>query len=260
MKLDGKVAIVTGGAQGIGAAYCTRLAAEGAAVGVVDLTRMDQAKEVERQIVDNGGRALAIQADVTKEDQMEAMAKEVTNAFGRIDAIINNAALYQDMIGASNDQVLEVNFFGVINSSNAVIPQMYEQRSGSIINIASTAAYPLPMGGLLMAPPTQGPPKITPGGYGLAKNMLLFLTKNMAKTLGPYNIRVNAIAPGLTMSEATKKVVPPVLIERLTEEAALHRALEPEDLAGAALFLVSDDSALITGQVLVVDAGVIMAG
>jgi len=173
--------------------------------------------------------------------------------------LVNNAALYGDMNIADQSieyfkKLLDVNVVGVIVASRAVFPHMKEQRSGSIINISSSAAYPLPF-------PT--PPELTTvpiSGYAVSKAAVINLTKAMAKALGVYNIRVNAIAPGVTMTEATKSIVPGFILESLTNATALRRTLEPEDLAGTAVFLASDDSALMTGQVLVVDGGLIMLG
>jgi 3-oxoacyl-[acyl-carrier protein] reductase len=150
--------------------------------------------------------------------------------------------------------MLDVNLLGILICGRAVFPYMKDAGGGSIINISSTAAYPLPTPGM---PPARN---FGNYAYGLAKSGVVFLTKQMARTGGPHNIRVNAIAPGVTMSEATKKVVPPPMIEGLKHGAALGRTLEPWDLTGAATFLASEDSALMTGQTLVVDAGVWMNG
>jgi NAD(P)-dependent dehydrogenase (short-subunit alcohol dehydrogenase family) len=258
MRLQGKVAIITGAAQGIGRAYAERFAKEGAAVAIVDL-REAQAGEVERAITKGGGRALALKGDVTSPDSMAGVAKTVVERLGRIDVLINNAAIYYDLNLADQSleytrKVVDVNLFGVIVATRAVFPHMKRQRSGAIVNISSTAAYPLPgMGG-------GDVEELSVSGYSLAKSGVIFLTKAWAGTLGQYKIRVNAIAPGPTMSEATKHVVPPPFIDALVNASALHEALEPADLAGAAVFLASEDSAKMTGQTLVVDAGLVMLG
>ena len=256
MRLKDRVAIVTGGAQGIGREYCLRFAREGASVVVADL-RVDQAKAVEAEIAELGGQALAIETDVADEASVEAMARQTHERFGRIDALVNNAAIYYnlDLGNETVDylrKVLDVNVIGILIASRAVFPYMKEQGGGSIINIASIAAYSLPG-----ARPGDN---FSANSYGLSKSGVVFLTKSMAKQGGGHGIRVNAIAPGVTMSEATKKVVPDAFVDALAGASAMRRSLEPPDLTGTAVFLASDDSALMTGQTLVVDAGVIMNG
>lgn len=258
MKLKDKVAIVTGGAQGIGRAYALRFAEEGAAVAIVDL-RDEGAKKVEAEIAEKGGQAVAIKADVSSEESANDMAKQVHDRFGRIDILMNNAAIYydMDMTDASIEylrKMLDVNLLGILICGRAVFQYMREAGGGSIINISSTAAYPLPMPGMPVAE------NFGSYAYGLAKSGVIFLTKNMARTGGPHKIRVNAIAPGVTMSEATQKVVPPQIIEGLKMGASLGTTLEPWDLTGTAVYLASEDSKMMTGQTLVVDAGVWMNG
>ena len=257
MRLQGKTAIITGGAQGIGRAYCERFAAEGAAVAVVDL-RDEQAKEVAEAIAAGGGRAIALRTDITDEDATREMAERVQQEFGSIDVLINNAALYydQDILDQSIEylrKTLEVNLIGQLVCARSVFPAMKAQGSGSIINIASTAAYPLPL-------PSMPSENFNSNAYGLSKSGLIYMTKMMARQVGSLGIRVNAIAPGVTMTEATKKIVPEFALTGLKESAPLGTTLEPEDLAGTAVYLASDDSRLMTGQTLVVDAGVWMNG
>jgi 3-oxoacyl-[acyl-carrier protein] reductase len=257
MKLEGKVAIVTGGAQGIGRAYCMRFAREGAAVAIWDL-RGDQARDVAREIGAQGGRALAQVVDVTSEDRTRQAADEVKRQLGRIDCLINNAALYYDQ-NLEDQSIaylrtnLEINLIGVLIASRAVHPHMKAQGGGSIINISSTAAYPLPL-----------PPFPTENfgnyAYAISKAGVIALTQQMARQSGPDGIRVNAIAPGVTMSEATRKIVPDWATDGLKQGAALRTVLQPDDLAGTAVYLASEDSRMMTGQVLVVDAGVVMHG
>ena len=259
MKLEGKVAVVTGGAQGLGRAYAIRFAAEGAAIGIIDLLE-DEAQETAKSIRDAGGRALAVRADVTDQEGMSAAAKAIADEFGRIDILVNNAGLYGDMNIADQtieyfEKLLHVNVTGLVVASRAMFPYLKAASPGaSIVNISSTAAYQLPV-------PKPIELKTVPiSGYVVSKAAVISLTKSMANALGATGIRVNAIAPGLTMSDATKKIVPQFIMDSVTEATALRKALEPDDLTGAALFLASDDSALITGQTLVVDGGLIMLG
>ncbi|MCH7837065.1 MAG: SDR family oxidoreductase [Chloroflexi bacterium] len=258
MRLEGKAAIITGAARGIGREYALRFAQEGASVAIVDLLE-DEAQKTAKLIEDTGGKALAIGADVTSEEQMAAAAERTVKELGRIDVLINNAALYGDlnMVDQSIEyfeKVLHINILSVVISSRAVYPSMKEQGSGSIINIASTAAYPLP----IKMPP--GLPIIPISGYAVSKAAVINLTKSMAVAVGSSNIRVNAIAPGVTMTQATKDVVPDFAMESLTKAAALEGALEPTDLTGTAVYLASEDSAHMTGQILVVDGGLVMVG
>jgi len=258
VRLEGKVAIITGAARGIGKAYALRFAQEGAGIAVIDL-REREAEETAQQIRAAGGNAISLRADVTDEAAMTGAAQQTADQLGRIDVLVNNAALYGDMNIADQsleyfEKIMHINVGSVIVASRAVFPYMKQQGSGSIINIASTAAYPLPL-------PSMGEPQTVPiSGYAVSKAAVINMTKSMAGALGQCGVRVNAIAPGLTMSEATQQIVPGFIMERITEATALKKPLDPADLAGAAVFLASEDSALMTGQVLVVDAGLIMLG
>src|SRR5437899_6452068 len=202
-RLQDRVCLITGAAQGLGAAYARACAAEGASIAIVDLTRIDQAAEVEQDIAALGGRSIAIKADVTDADQMANVGKQVIAELGRIDCLVNNAGLMFDQLTATWDDFLAVNFMGAINASNAVVPFLWEQRSGSIVNISSTAAFPLPLYSMFTLPHDSPPPPIAPEGYGMTKWMLIFQTRQMARILGNRGIRVNAVCPGVTMSPAT---------------------------------------------------------
>lgn len=258
MRLEGKVAIITGAAQGIGREYALRFAREGAAVVIADL-REEQARRVADEISASGGNAIAMGADVTSEDRMKAVADRTAAQFGHIDTLINNAAIYYDLEAGNQSieygrKVLDVNLFGVLIASRAVFPHMKQRRRGSIINIASTAAFPF------QVPSSADLETIPIVYYGLSKSGVIFLTKEMAYQVGRYNIRVNAIAPGLTLSEASLRLVPEPFVSFIRTQSSLGRENQPADLTGTAVFLASDDSASMTGQTLVVDNGRVMLG
>ena len=261
MRLKDKVAIVTGGSQGIGRAYALRFAREGAAVAVADI-REEQARGVVEEIRKLGGRGLAVRTDVSKEEDTKRMAAEVAEHFGRVDILVNNAAIFYDLAREDHslayfNKIMSVNLTGVWLCSRAVEPYMKRQRKGKIIHQASTAAYMGNVGAVDTSNPDNPMP---PFHYSVAKIGVVGLTKYMAGALGPWGINVNAICPGLTLTEAAKKVVPEDMLQMLPMFTALKRALAPEDLTGTAVFLASEDSDLMTGQVLVVDGGMIMLG
>jgi NAD(P)-dependent dehydrogenase (short-subunit alcohol dehydrogenase family) len=254
-RLQDQVVLITGAAQGIGAAYARACAREGASIAIVDLTRIEQAVEVEKDIAELGSRSVSIKADVTDAAQMADVGRRVIDEFGRIDCLINNAGLMFDQLTATWDDFLAVNFMGAINASNAVVPYMWEQRRGSIVNISSTAAYPLSLPMMFNFPDDAPAPPIVPEGYGMTKWMLIRQTRVMAQLLGQRGIRVNAVCPGVTMSPATKAVVPPEIVQTLVDQSLLRTSLEPEDMTGVVVFLASDESSKMTGQVLINDAG-----
>ncbi len=259
-RLEGKAVIITGAAQGIGAAYARACAREGASIAIVDLTRIDQAASVEADIAALGARSFAVKADVTDAGQMAEVAKRTVDEFGRVDCLVNNAGLMFDQLTASWEDFLAVNFMGAVNASNGVIPYFWEQRSGSIVNISSTAAFPLPLPMMFKLPEGAPAPTIAPEGYGMTKWMLIRQTRVMAQLLGNRNIRVNAVCPGITMSPATKAVVPEVIAQSLIDTSLLGTALQPEDMTGLIVFLAADESSKMTGQVLINDAGTWFSG
>jgi NAD(P)-dependent dehydrogenase (short-subunit alcohol dehydrogenase family) len=256
MRLKDKVAVITGAAQGIGRAYALRFAQEGAAVALLD-KRVEQVDAVQKEI---GAKALALGCDVTNEKQMDEVARQIQDRLGRIDVLINNAALYYDIDLADASiaygrKVMDVNLFGVLTASWSVLPYMMRQTSGSIINISSNAAWPgIAARGAKFASVSENNVRRA-YYYGLSKAAVVHLTQAMAIDFGPYNIRVNALVPGVVMSEATKKALPEQFIGALKEQAVLGTLMQPEDVVGTAVFLASDDSRLMTAQVVVVDAG-----
>jgi len=261
MRLEGRIAIVTGAAQGIGRAYALRFAREGAHVVVADI-REEKAREVAAECSAIGPEAVAARVDVSDERSTRAVADETAARFGRIDVLVNNAAIYYDLDRTENtlayfNRVLAVNLTGAWLMTRAVERFMKRRHKGKIIHQSSTAAY---LGNVGMVDTDDPEKPMPPFHYSVAKIGVAGLTKYMAGALGPWGINVNAIAPGVTMTEATKRIVPEEMASALVMFSALRKALEPEDLTGTAVFLASDDSNLMTGQVLVVDGGMIMLG
>jgi NAD(P)-dependent dehydrogenase (short-subunit alcohol dehydrogenase family) len=244
MRLRDRVAIVTGAARGIGAAYARGLAREGAAVAVVDI--LDPAP-VAREITANDGKALPLVIDVSNESQTREMARRVIEAFGRIDILVNNAAFFAaierrpfDQIQVEEwDKIMAVNVRGTFLCAKAVAPTMKSQERGKIINVASGTVY-------------KGNENFM--GYVSSKGAVVAMTRCLARELGPYNINVNAIAPGLTMSEAIREQG--VNSDANTIQSRLiKRRISPEDLVGTILYLSSSESDMMTGQILLVDGG-----
>ncbi|WP_327432346.1 MULTISPECIES: SDR family oxidoreductase [unclassified Streptomyces] len=239
MRFQDKVAIVTGAGQGIGEEYARALAAEGARVVVAELNE-EQGERVAKEI---GDAALFVKVDVADPASAEAMAAAVMAEFGRIDYLVNNAAIFHSMRrdGLTTvpldylNRFLQVNLMGALHCTRAVIPHMTE--GGAIVNQSSTAAW---MGG---------------GYYGLAKAGINSLTASLAAELGGRNIRVNGIAPGPTDTDATRSIVPVEFQEAMTKSLAIKRMGTPQDLAPTVLFLLSDAARWLTGQVVSVDGG-----
>jgi 3-oxoacyl-[acyl-carrier protein] reductase len=244
MRFDGKVAIVTGGGQGIGEAYAKSLAEEGAAVAVADLNE-DQAERVASEIRMKGGNALALRVDVASPENTTDMAQTVKEKFGGIDFLVNNAAIYHGMkidslLTVDLDyyrRFLDVNLNGALMCTRACYESMAERGGGSIVNQSSTAAW---MAG---------------GYYSISKAALNSLTVCLAAELAHRGIRVNAIAPGPTDTEATRTVVPKEFMDPLVASLKIKRLGQPADLVGTLHFLLSDDSAWMTGHILPVDGG-----
>jgi NAD(P)-dependent dehydrogenase (short-subunit alcohol dehydrogenase family) len=241
--LDGAVAIVTGAGGGIGRAYCAALAAAGAAVVLADIA-LAPAAEAAGTLTDGGHRALAVEVDVTSEESVAAMADAALSAFGRIDVLVNNAAMMAE-IGPADlmamplehwQRVLDVNLTGPLRCARAVAPAMRERGYGKIINQASAGAW-------------------KPSGvYGASKLGLVSLTVSLAYQLAPAGIRVNAIAPGYVTTEAGLRAASPQS-RQVIEQTVPFPFGEPEDVCGALLFLASPASDWVTGQTIGVDGG-----
>ena len=244
MRLKDKVAIVTGAAQGIGAAYARGLAKEGAAVALVDVL---DPNPVAKAIMDSGGKALGLKIDVSDEKQTQEMARRVKDAFGRIDILINNAAIYGNIVRKKFeeitveewDRLYAVNVRGIFLCVKAVAPEMKAQRSGKIINATSSTFF-------------KGNEDFL--HYVSSKGAVVAMTRSLARELGEYEINVNAIAPGQTLSEANLKRGDKVDANSLRIRL-LKKRLYPEDLVGTIIYLSSSDSDMMTGQVLLVDGG-----
>ena len=257
-RLQDKVAIITGAGQGIGRAYATRFAAEGARVAVADLND-DNANAVAKEIGDD---AIAVHVDISDEESAKEMADKTLERWGRIDILVNNAGIFFDLDQTDQSlaylkKILEVNMIGPWLCARAVFPAMKAQGKGKIINQSSGAAWMYAMAGYAMRRDAEELPSYN---YSLSKAGVNALTHFMASALGQFNINVNAIAPGVTMTDATRKQVPEQMMGMIKMMAALRRTLEPDEIASAAVFLASDESDAITGQVIPVDAGVTMLG
>ena len=252
MRLKDKVTIITGAAHGIGKAYAKRFAEEGAHVVIADIDTAG-GEATARAILDAGGSAWARGTDVRSLTDLQGLMQDAVNKFGRIDVLLNNAAIYvtqklwkgpvEDLELDEWDRVIEVNLKGVFLCSKAAIPIMKRQRSGKIINIASGTFF-------------SGSGNMP--HYTTAKGGVVALTRVMARQLGEYGINVNCMTPGSTMSEANVSEEVLKRREGSIGKRAFHRVETPADIVGTALFLASSDSDFITGQLLVVEGGGVM--
>ncbi len=245
-RLDGRVAIVTGGGRGIGRAYAHRLAAEGARVVIADI-HLQNAQRVVEEITANGAEGMALHTDVADSESAHHMAAKTVERFGRIDILINNAAIqavkpWDQWTQEEWDEILAVNVKGLYWCIRAVVPYMKQQGKGKIINIASAVFF-------------HGQPMCLP--YAVSKAAVIGLTRSLARELGEYNITVNAVAPGLTQTERIRELFPEGA-DFLVPFQCLKRPEQPEDLVGTIVFLASDDSDFITGQTICVDGGWMM--
>lgn len=245
-RLSERVAIITGASRGIGRAVALALAAEGAKVVVNYASSSDAAQQVVTAITDAGGSALALQADVSKLEQVDALFNETLEKFGRVDVLVNNAGITRDtlllrMKPEDWQAVIDLNLTGVFLCTRAVSKLMLKQRSGRIINIASVSGQ--------MGNPGQA-------NYSAAKAGVIGFTKTVAKELASRGITVNAVAPGFIATDMTSELKS----EEILKYIPLGRYGEPEEVAGMVRFLAADSAAAyITGQVFNVDGGMVMA-
>lgn len=248
-RLEGKVAIVTGAAQGIGRDYALALAQQGARICVSDIADASESLQALRQA---GAQAIAVRCDVADQASVDAMVQETARTFGRVDVLVNNAALFANLAMRSFldldanewDRVMGVNVRGSWQVTKAVVPLMRSAGGGSIINIASATVF-------------KGSPMLA--HYVASKGAVVALTRSLAREVGPWNIRINALAPGLVMSEGVKGNEGWIGSSgAIVASRALQRDSQPRDLLGALIYLASDESEFMTGQTLVIDGGSVM--
>ena len=245
--LEGKTIIVTGGATGIGQAFALTSAAHGAKVMVADMNPADETLDLIRS---NGGEAEYVKTDVSDEASAKAMAKATQDWSGRVDGLINNAAYFrevkltpfEEISSEIWDRIFDVNVKGIWQCCKGVMPAMRESGGGSIINISSVVAV-------------AGQPGYL--HYVATKGAVLSMTKGLAKECGKDNVRVNTIAPGFVITDATKDR-PIEWQQSFLKARAISREERPTDLAGTAVYLLSELSAFVSGQTIVVDGGHIM--
>ena len=247
MKLKDKVALITGGARGIGQAIAMTFAKEGADIVVADVN-LEVAQKTASEIEALGRKALAIEMDVTDYTKVEEGVNKILDKFGKVDILVNNAGITKDnlilrMSAAEWDAVINVNLKGTFNCIKAVSRPMIKQRSGKIVSIASIIG--------LMGNAGQA-------NYAASKAGIIALTKTVAKELASRNVNANAVAPGFIQTEMTAKLPEPVKAKML-EAIPLAKLGTPQDVANVCLFLASEEANYITGQVITVDGGMVMA-
>jgi 3-oxoacyl-[acyl-carrier protein] reductase len=247
MRLKDKVAIITGAGQGIGRAYAHRLVAEGAKVVVAEVNEA-KGKAVSEELLAKGAQSLFVLTDVADETSCQEMAAATVRQFGRIDVLVNNAAVFStikmkpfwELSVAEWDRLMAVNVRGVWLASKAVVPQMRQQRAGRIINISSGVVF-------------MGRPHYL--HYVASKGAVMSMTRAMARELADTGINVNCITPGATYTEISRETVTPEQKDAMVKMLCIKRPEEPKDLEGTVVFLASDDAAYITGQTINVDGG-----
>ena len=244
MELKGKSAIVTGGSMGIGTSIAVELARAGANVALNYRKHDTEAKAVAKEIEQLGRRSIVVKADVTNHNDAESMFKKVISEFGGLDILVCNAGINMDrviwkMSERDWDNVINVNLKGYFIYNKLAAAHFKDKRSGKIVNITS-------INGL------RG--KFGQCNYSASKGGIIALTKSLAKELGKFNVNVNAVAPGMVMTEMASNI-PPVFLQKAVDETVLGRIATPEDVANVIVFLCSDKARHITGEVIKVDGG-----
>ena len=251
MSFANKVVVITGAARGLGRRYAEAFAAEGARVAISDVRNCTEALEALRS---TGAAVIAAETDVTSLESCKDLAAKTMDQFGRIDILINNAALYgsltfapfEQLDEAEWDRVMAVNVKGLCNMCRAVMPSMREQKSGAIVNVSSLAAtYGMPNG----------------LHYTTSKAAVIGLTRGLAREVGRWGVRVNSVAPNVVNTEATSEVFGDKrdkVIDVTLSQQALRKPLEPDDIVGTVMFLAGDHSRMTTGQTVMVDGGTVL--
>lgn len=245
-KLENKIALVTGASKGIGAGIAKKLAAEGAAVVVNYGAAQEDAERVVAEIVNNGGRAVAIQADVSKTADVDRLFAETIKLYGSLDVLVNNAGIYlwapiEELSEEAFHRQFNINVLGLLLASKAAV-RSFGEKGGSIINIGSVVSSATPAGSTI---------------YTATKSAVDSITRVLSKELGPRNIRVNSINPGMVVTEGSRAAgfVGSELADAIINETPLGRIGEPEDIAPVAAFLASDESKWLTGEVILAGGG-----
>jgi 3-oxoacyl-[acyl-carrier protein] reductase len=250
INLRGRTALITGGSRGIGRAIAIMLARAGCDVAISFITREDAAHEVEKTARQYGVKAMIVPADLADRKQIEQMIEAVVQQLGGLDILVNNGGIWKEaaidtMSEQQLQEMIDINLKGVFITISTAVPQMKRQKGGNIISISSTAGQ-------------RG--EAFHSHYAATKGAIISLTKSLAPELAPYNIRVNCVAPGWVATDMTVESVVAPDADKILNLIPLGRVGTPEEIAGAVLFLASDLSTFITGEILNVNGGAVLCG